>query len=325
MSLPKRRLSNALVLMSLFPCATWASSDTGSEFEFDGELQLGAEYNTNVHIKELELASGESDISSILAGQLNGHWRPTDKLKLDMSYSLRQQEQLKASQFDSQLQLMSADLSYGFDLFTLGSNFYHANAKLADDPFLTMQQASLYGAGFASDKLYLRASLTLADKEFDKTPMRDADNTTLTTDLYYFLDSGKSFVSLGISYGEEEAKDTAFSYHNWGAKLGWSTQTVGWEMEQKWQLGWQWDKRDYSKGITSANAASDSKNIYHFAPYQSSSERNDYLNKLYASWEIAFTSYLALETKLEYGDTDSSLSSADYRDTRSSMLLKVRF
>lgn len=304
MSSLKRNWPASLALLSLSAC--WAQAEPNSDFGLDAELTLGGEYSTNVHVKELEQASDESDTASLVAGQLKAHWRATEKLKLDLSYSLSQKRQQRASQFDNQLQLMSADLSYAMGDSSLGGNFYHARAELADLAFMELDQASVYGTHFLTESWFLRASLTRADKHFVQLPERDAQDLSLGGDMYFFQDSGKRFVSVGVVYGDEDARAQALSFRHWGTRLRWSSQSLLWSLNNKWQLGWQWDRRDY--GQDSGEPA-----------------RNETHNRFSAGWEIAFNDLLSLETKLEYADLDSTLETADYSETRSAMALKFRF
>lgn len=299
--------STAIVLASASPLLwvnVWAN-DNADSWSLSGKAKAGMEYQSNVNISELEQASGQSDNAVVLDAQLDLGWQVSDNLRIDTGYSINDKSYQTASDYDSRLQLAFADVSYALTTTTIGTNVYHAQADLDDSDFLTLTQFSVYTMHSLSDSWFLRPSLVHADKQFDQIEQRDAKSYSATVDSFWFFDQGQRFISLGATYEDEEANATEFSYTATGLNARVSNQFSLWQLTQKLQFGLKLSQRDYQ--------------------VQDDGSRDDVHQQYDARWEVNLGQHWAVLTSVEYGDFQSTLSTADYDETRAGLLLQASF
>jgi opacity protein-like surface antigen len=305
---PATATACAMILLASASWTNTAQAQDTDTFSISGSVSGGVEYNSNVSIAELESATGESDTAAIAEAALDLNWRPAERLSIDTGYSYSGSRYRDIDAFDLDLHLLYADVSYEFDSFSLGSNYYYADANLGGDDFLTLKQSSLYAGKLFSDQLYLRGALNFADKSFDNFPERNADSEGVSMDLFWFFNEGRSTLVLGYAHDDEDARDRAFSYTGNTLRLRYSNRFSVNGRNAEFQLGVRAQDRDY-RGINPEIGV----------------RRDDrqYLGD--ARLEVSLTSYLAIAAKLERADFRSNLASADYAENRASVSLKLAF
>ena len=301
------RLIAAPASLCLLCCLPVQANDTLS---FSASARAGLEHQSNVNISELEQASGQSDVATLLEADINVQWQTTPALRLEAGYSVQDKNYQQADAFDSRLQLGHLDASYQLGTHTIGTNLYYASADLAQSRFLTLQQASLYSMHSIGDSSFVRPAITLSDKTFDRFSERDASTTSASLDTFWFFAEGTRFINLGLIYEDENSRDNAFSYQSPGLRLKLSGRYNLWQFDHTLQLGAKFSQRKYQ-------SVPDSNN--------DTPRRQDTQYQLDVSWKLDVNSHLALLTKLEHGDFSSTLDSADYRETRSSLALQLSF
>ena len=301
-------LSTAIVLASACPllwAKVWAN-DTADAWSVSGKAKAGMEYQSNVNISELEQASGESDTAVVVDAQIDMGWQISDNLRLDGGYSFNDKSYQTASDYDSRLQLAFADMSYALTSTTLGANVYYAKADLDSSDFLTLTQFSIYTMHSLSDSWFLRPNVTHADKQFAQIQARDAKSNSVAVDSFWFFNQGQRFISLGVTYEDEKANTTEFSYTSTGLNARVSNQFSLWQIQQTIQFGAKMSQRDYQ--------AADKDN-----------RRDDVHQQFDATWEVNLGQHWAVLTSVEYGDFQSTLSTADYDETRGGLMLQASF
>jgi hypothetical protein len=277
---------------------------------FTGKARVGGEYQSNVNISALEQASDRADNATLLEAELTASWQASQKLKLDAGYSIQDKNYREADDFNTRLQLAYLDGSYQLGKHAVGANIYHANAQLDNTAFLTLNQASFYSMYIGGDSWFIRPSLTLADKTFARNTERDATTLSASADAFWFSASGTRFMSMGLVWEDEESRDQAFSYTSPGIRLKVSNSFTSWQYQQQLQVGIKLSQRDYQKpGSTD----------------QQQAKRSDSHVAIEASWQLNVNKHLAVIGKLEHGNFSSTLASADYRETRSALLLQLGF
>jgi outer membrane receptor protein involved in Fe transport len=279
-------------------------------WDFSARARAGFEQNSNVNISELEQASGQGDVASLLEADITVAWQTTAKLRLESGYSVQDKNYREANDFNTRLQLAYLDAGYQLSAATLGANVYYAQADLDQAQFLTLYQASLYSMHNLSDSIFLRPAVTFANKSFARFTQRDAITAGASLDTFWFFTSGSRFISLGLLYENENSRDRAFSYQAPGLRLKLSGRYSLWQLNHTLQLGAKLSQRRY-QSVTGNN-----NDIL---------RRQDTQHQLEASWQLDVNPHLALLTKLEHGDFSSTLDSADYRETRSSLTLQLGF
>jgi hypothetical protein len=284
------------------------AQNSGSPFTFSGSLEAGAEYNSNVSVSELESASGESDMAGALDAALDMNWKPAERVTVDAGYSFTSRQYDDFDAFDLDMHLLYGDVSYELDLFTVGANYYFADAQLGGDDFLTLKQRSLYAGKLFDERWYLRAALNFSDKDFDGFGARDASNEGLSLDAFWFFNQGMSTLVAGYAYEDEDTRADQFAYKADTLRTRFTHRFLWNGRESSLQLGGRAQFRDY-QGITPDIGIA----------------RDDKQYVLDASVEVNLMPWLAVTGKVERGDYRSRLASADYTENRIKAGLKVSF
>ena len=282
------------------------TSGAADAVSVDGKLKAGMEYQSNVNISELKQASGTADSATVLDASINVGWQATDAFRIDTGYSINDKQYREVSDYDTRLHLAFIDTSYGFESFSVGANVYHAQADLAGNDFLTLNQYSLYTMHNISDSWFVRPSVTYADKQFSQLVERDATSNSAKLDSFWFFKQGKSFISIGASFEDESSQDNNFSYAAPGVNVRVSYEFDFLYLQHKVQLGYKLSQRAYVNAINGK-------------------QRDDVHQQIDAKWELAINSYLAVLTSAEYGDYQSILTSADYEESRVGLMLQASF
>ncbi|WP_308364956.1 MULTISPECIES: hypothetical protein [unclassified Microbulbifer] len=300
------RLSNPLLALCCCALATTAAADDKADINF--EASAGLEYDNNLTVQELDRVANVADTATLLNARVEGRFNPTKKLTLKGGYRHTRKAYREFDKFDQTVGNLSFEASYDFSLLTLGSSYHRANADLAGEPFLELEQRSLYAGKLLNDRFYLRAALNQRDKTFSDNPARDAAADGVDTDLFVFFNEAASFFSLGLSFEDEDADSNLFDYRGFGFRGRYSNRFSLWGRDNTFQLAWRRTERDYS----AFNPAIDGP-------------RNDVRSTLETRWEIELSPAISAVGKVEYGNHDSDLESADYSETLASLVLKASF
>lgn len=302
------RCSAGLLLIAASVSSGAAIAQNNDEFIVSGSLEAGAQYNSNVSVSELESATGQSDTSGKLDAGIDGNWQASERLSVNSGYSYSGQRYQDFDAFDLDLHLLYADISYELDAFSLGSNYYHADAKLGGDNFLALKQYSFYAGKLFAEQWFLRGALNFADKSFDDFAQRDADTEGLSLDAFWFFNQGRSSIVFGYAFDDEQARAAAFSYEADTVRLRYSHRfnLIGNETEIR--LSTRLQDRSY-KAVTPGLGA----------------PRDDSQHITDARLEMSLMPSLAVAFELERGDYQSNLGSADYTENLASVSVKLSF
>lgn len=272
------------------------------------ELETGAEYDSNLSVIELDQNSSEGDWSALVKAGVNSQWQASKEFKLKSGLSYNSKTYQDFSEFDLAIKQVFVDASYDFQPLTLGMSYHYADAALDGNDFLTLQQTSLYASRLFKQSIFLRAAINNQDKDFPGNSERNANNQGFAGDVFFFFNQGKTFVTFGLTSETENARVNEFDYDAMNFRSSVSHQFSLWNKKNRLQLGWRFDNRDYS-AITPALDAI----------------RSDERRITTLEWQLETNTWLSLVAKVERGDYDSNLDSADYSETVSSLMLKVSF
>lgn len=278
------------------------------DFEVSVRVDAASEHNSNVSVSELEQATGESDRALVLDFAVDAHWKPKTAMSVDFGYNYSDRRYREFSEFDLAMHLLYGDVSYDFSHYTVGANYYFADAELGGEGFMKLHQRSLYAARLFADAWYVRAAVTQSEKIFATLGERNADTLGYSIDAFYFFNEGRSFFLIGANYDDEDARDDAFSYQGNSLRLRYSHRFNLWRRDARIQLGYRWQDRDY-QGITPAIEQ----------------RRDDRHQVLEARLEVPVLDKLSVISLVERGDYRSNLDSADYDETRVSLGLRFSF
>jgi hypothetical protein len=285
-----------------------AQQQTPRNPDFSGGITLGAEHNNNLSVSQLESASGQSDTAATMDANLDMSWQPVARLNAEVGYSYTGSRYQEIDSFDLDMHLLYTDLSYDFSVLTLGANYYYADADLGGDNFLELNQYSLYAGRLFGADWYLRGALNFSRKEFASFGARDADNNGFSVDLYRFFNQGRSSVTLGYAYEDEDTSGPSFVYAADTLRLRLNHRFMLATKEARLQVGYRFHDRDYVNITPIINVP-----------------RDDSQRVADARLEVDLAEHVALIARWENGDYESRLPSADFSDNRILLGVRVSF
>lgn len=278
-------------------------------FSWQGKLEAGYLYDSNVTVRELDTTTNESDQAVQLKGSVSLKWNPWANLNLNTGVNHSETLYQSQDEFDLAITTIHGDLSYDFSEITVGVSRHDATADLADQAFMDYQQDALYLARLWGTRWYTRVAVQNIEKSFNQVPDRNATAEAIVGDVYWFTPSAKSFVMLGYTYHDETATNPELSYQEPQYRLTWQSQTSGWGGEHTWQVHLQWQQRDY------------------LAPMQilDGSTREEQRLTARAQWDIPLTSGFKFTPSIEYVDNQSNFADVDYDETLAGIRLSYTF
>lgn len=297
-----------LLAASIFSASVFAAASQNKTFEWNGEVEAGVEYDSNVTVDELDSNANQGDMATTLEAGISGTWRPTDAFKLRGGYSYSRRDYQDTEAFNLALHKYFADASYNFGPFTLGANHHMADAALDGADFLELEQSSIYASRLFSGRNFLRVAATQKDKRFDQESDRNAKSDGYDVDFYRFSKSAKSFVSIGISSEDEKAIASEYSHQSDTLRLRASHKFPIAGKDSQFQIGYRYNTRDY----VGANPLIGAR-------------REDTRSVVDAEWEVKLNKHLSLAAHAEFGDYQSNLAAANYDDTVVGIKLKAGF
>lgn len=275
---------------------------------FSGTAALGAEYNSNLSVSQLESSSGQSDEAGTLDLNVNARWHPNDKFNAEGAYSLTSSRYQDVDSYDMDLHILSADVSYDFTLVTLGTNYYYALAYLGGNSFLTLDQYSVYAGKLLGKQWYLRGAVNSTTKKFDVFTTRNADNDGYSLGLYRFFNDGRSSLNFGYTYEDEDTIDPSYRYTADSLRFRFNQRFMFMNHESKLQVGYRWQDRSYLFDTPSINAP-----------------RDDSQQVAEAKLEVSMTKQLSVIGHYEHGDYSSRLPSANFTENLVSLAMQLSF
>ncbi|WP_417666561.1 surface lipoprotein assembly modifier [Pseudidiomarina sp.] len=278
-------------------------------FSWQGKLEAGYVYDSNVTVRELDATTNQSDQAALLDGSLSLKWNPWANLQWNAGINHSETLYRSQDEFDLAITTLHGDLSYDFSAFTVGLSRHDAQADLANQAFMDYQQDAFYLSRLWGARWYTRFALQDIDKTFAQVPERNATARAYTGDLYWFTPSAESYILVGYTYHDETATDPELSYQEPQYRLTWQTQTSGWGGAHRWQLALQWQQRDYA------------------APMQllDGEARKEQRFSVRGQWDIPLAAAVTLTPTLEYVDNQSNFDAVDYDETRAGVRLGFRF
>lgn len=307
-------LGLVLVLMLMVPIALGQEKEA---FTHSAYLQLGGGYSSNLHIEELEWASGESDVGMLVEAGLEARWQPGERWRIDGGYQYSGNHYRDVDRLDLSSHMLYTDGSYDLDLMTVGGNYYFTDASLDGDGFLRLHKVSVYIGKMLEEDWYVRAALNFADKDFGGLgagelrayrEARDADSSGFSVDGYWFFNNGLTSLNVGYDYEDEDTRAARFDYNAFTFRVFFHHNLNLLERNASMTLGHRLQLRDYESISPSLGR-----------------ERDDTRNVLDARLTINWLRNLDLIGTLEHADYESDLPSADYHETRMTLSGKLKF
>ncbi|AXS81668.1 surface lipoprotein assembly modifier [Marinobacter sp. Arc7-DN-1] len=314
-------------VVSVFSLMVPLASSAGAvdQAALNGHLSTGFEQDSNVSVDDLNAASNKSDQAWVFDAGLEGVLKPVERLSLTLGYSLSGNRYQNLDQFDQDIHLLSADLSYDFDPVTIGTSYHYSQSTLGSEPFLDFRRASAYLGSLIGDDVYLLASLQEKQKEYGQSNARDTDIRGASLDSFFFFNNARSHFLIGLDYNQEDALADAFDNDLWRVRAVLLNRfSLGGE-ENRFRLGWRYETREYDQpAVSASNPFLDNPFTGDFVD-ASTSRRAERVHVFEASWRIGLNETFSLEPSVSHGIYRSDEDSTDYTQTIAGLTFRAGF
>lgn len=291
------RCSSALVacLLASAAAAQQGRDSTAKPAQFEFELGLGAEYDSNVSISEIDASSNEGDYALTMDASLEVKKEFSPDFDMAATYDFSQTLYEEFSEVDRQTHIFGADAAWNGSRLDRGLSLYYINSRLDGKDFLDYYRASPSLSGFIARNWFARGAYVYSDKSIVETPDRDADTHSGEADLYYFRRGLRSYFNLGYRYKSEDAVDQRYDYHSNSLKLRYIHRFNLFQRLAKLELSWRYEDRDYSSPTPSIGE-----------------DRSDDRHRWRADLEVPLVGGAFAQVYYGYSNYDSNYPSADY-------------
>lgn len=283
-----------------------AAPKTGTTFRFEGKV--GAEYNSNVAVSELDTSTGEGDWAATINALAEVTVIPVEKLTLRAGYDFSQTLHDEFDAFDLAIHRGYAEAAYDFDFVSVGVLGNLAQANLDGDEYLTLTQVQPYISKQFGNSLFLRAAYSATEKEFEGRPQRDATADAVQVDGYFFLDGVQRYVVLGGRAAEEDANAAEFDYKAWMGRARFIQRFDAFDQNLTFRAGVEYEDRDYDNVTPLIGVP-----------------RSDKRTTADVQVDIPLGETFFSEISYRYGKYESNLASADYDEHVGAVKLGVKY
>tara|TARA_R110002110_G_scaffold415561_1_gene650776 strand:+ start:76286 stop:77221 length:936 start_codon:yes stop_codon:yes gene_type:complete len=275
--------------------ATLADADQVKPLEFDADIGIGIEYDSNVSVEEVDRSSNEGDYALNLDLGVQVSKALNDTFTVGASYDFSQSLYEEFSEVDRQTHIVGADMNAKLSAFDTGLSFYYIDSRLDGSKFLELYRLSPSISGFLAKKWFARGAYVYSEKVIVNRSDRDAYTHSGEADLYYFRRGLRSYFNVGYRYKNEDAESDRLDYTSNSIKLRYIQRIEMFSRLAKLELAWRYEDRDYSSPTPSIEQ-----------------DRQDDRNRWRADFEIPLIGRSALQLFYGYADYESNYPQADY-------------
>jgi len=268
------------------------------------DLSLGAEYDSNVTINDIDLASNLNDVAFIFKAKAGVKHRSKNKVTTKASYTFLDKKYDELSPFDQRVHFGNLDISKRFERTTIGVTGRYLEAKLDGQSYVEVVQFSPYVAHYFGTKYFARMHYTFGDKTYKFRPERDGGVHAIGLDGYYFLNGTRQFISTGYRFKSVGAyeKQLAYDSHRLTAKY-----------TQKIKLG--------SRDTTVSIYGRYERRKYDDFNFAVGDIREDNRVRVGLSWKAPLPANAYIKFDLNLSDIDSNLAIVDHSKTVTGLTL----
>ncbi|WP_323751493.1 surface lipoprotein assembly modifier [Marinobacter sp.] len=320
LTLPFSKLPLAVAMVVTTP-ALWASEHA----ELNGHVGAGMEYDNNLTVDELDRSSDNSDQAWVFDAGLEAILKPSEALNLTLDYSVSGSRYQTYDEFDQDIHLASADLSYDFDPVTVGASYHYSHATLDSEAFLDFTRTSVYLGSLLGDSTYVMLSLQDKTKEFEDTDARDADIKGVSLDAFFFFNDARSHLLFGVDGDKEDAQADAYDNRLIRVRASWVHKFQMAGQDNRLRLKWHYEDREYDDVVIAPDEPLLNNPFTEDLQERTSEQRVDQAWIVEAGWRIGLNEVLSLEPKISYGHYTSNIESADYDKTVAGVTLRADF
>ncbi len=302
MQQPSTHLTSALALAVCLISLSAAAEDTPPATpptSFSAEIGVGAEYDTNVTIDELDASTRKGDTAVTVEGKVGMRTYFSPDTDLRLSYDFSQDMYQDFSDPNRQTHILGANLKTRAGKFDAGFSTFYVNSLLDSNGFLELYRASPYLSRFLSQKWFSRVAYVFTDKQIKERGERDAITHTGELDLYYFARGLRSYFNVGYRYRSEDANLDRLDYSSHAAKLRYIRRIDFGSKALKVELAYRYEDRDYS-GITPGIGSVEG------------TERQDKRHRIQIDLEYPVSKRGVVQLYAAYGDYQSNFPISDF-------------
>lgn len=298
--------AGALVLLGAPAQAQQADGSGERVFRFEGKV--GAEYNSNVAVLDLDTNTGQGDWAATINALVEAGGKPVDRLTLRGGYEFSQAMHDAFDAFDLALHRGFAETAYDFDFVTIGVLGNVAQANLDGEQYLTYKQVSPYVSRQFGDSLFVRLAYAATDKSFEGRPQRDATSDALAADAYFFLDGTRRYIAFGGKATKEDANSDELDFNGRSARVRFVQRFDAFDREVAFRAGAEFERRDYENPTALIGAP-----------------REDKRTGVDLSLESPVAGGVFVEGAYRFGGYQSNLASANYDEHVTSLKLGLKY
>jgi len=268
---------------------------TLGETETSGRISLGAEYDSNVSVDEIDRSSSEGDIARIFSADLRVAHDITDTVSSTFSVDYTHVGYSSFDKLNRKTLVIGANLDKSMGAYTVGLDYFFIDAKLNGKKFLRYERIAPSVSGFIKKRWFLRGSYAYAEKSIENRPGRDARNDGLEMDAYYFVSGLRQYLNLGYTFRNEDSVAERYAYESHQLKLRGIQRINVFGRLAAMELGVRYEERAY-KGLSPSI----------------DEQRWDKRLRFTGEIEIPLLENFYVTVYGGYSDYDSNLPSADY-------------
>jgi len=263
--------------------------------QYSAEVGIGAEYDSNVSVEEVDRASNQGDYALTMDASLEAQKELSTRVGVAATYDFSQSLYEEFSRVDRQTHILGTDLALDFDAVDTGISLYYIHSRLDNEKFLELYRVSPSVSGFLARKWFARGAYVYSDKSIENRPGRDANTNSGEVDLYYFHRGLRSYFNLGYRYKDEDADADRLDYTSNSLKLRYIRRFELFSRMAKLELAWRYEDRDYSSVTASIGE-----------------DRSDERNRWRADFEIPMIGQSSVQLYYSYADYESNYPQAEY-------------
>ena len=292
--------------MALLAASQLVAQQTFAGPVHSGYVEAGMEYRSNPVVDELDVTANQSDTAALFQAGISTDWRATGRWSLYAGYDLDTRRHTTLDQFDLTLHLAQLGTRYDFSFATLGVEQLVARASLADEPFLSQQQTTLYAEWLLGTRGLIRTGLTGGRHRYPAMSERNAAIRGVRTDLYWAA-TDKSMVLAGFDFDRVDSEAEEHRYTASTLELRYQYGFNAFGRLHDAGIGWRYQRRDYREALPTADSIVENRRL------------------LQAKLDLGLTDRIDLNVVAERGDVSSARPGVDYSDERLSLSLKASF
>jgi len=283
-------------LLPVWPVPVVAEENGGRQWS--AELGVGVEYDSNVSVEEVDVASSQGDYALTLDAGFALKQALSDRTNAALTYDFSQSNYKEFSQVDRQTHMLGLDLNVSLEGMNPGISLYYIDSRLDGSQFLQLSRFSPYVSGFLSKKWFARGAYVYSDKTINDREGRDATTHSGEGDVYYFIRGLRSYFNIGYRYRNEDAKADQYDYLSNAVKLRFIQRFELFSRLTKLELAWRYEDRKYESDTPSIGE-----------------KRHDQRNRLRVDYQIPVFARGAVQFFAGYADYDSNYPPAAYDQT----------